>query len=70
MILSFFGGREGGVPLRGRQRRERAEGGGVVRAWEGESSDFEFFWGGRGGPWSVATEARDGLAFGLGRNRG
>ena len=48
----------------------RAEGIGV-RAWGGESFDFEFFWGREGGgPWSVATEARDGLAFGLGRNRG
>ena len=25
-----------------------------------------FFGAGRGGPWSVATEARDGLAWGLG----
>ena len=29
-----------------------------------------FFGAGRGGPWSGATEARDGLDFGLGRSRG
>ena len=31
---------------------------------------LSFFGAGRGGPWSGATEARDGLAFGLGRSRG
>ena len=32
-----------------------------------KQTDFEFFWGREGGgPWSGATEARDGLDFGLG----
>ena len=54
----------------------RAEGIGV-RAGEGKSPSFfgrgnlrVFLGRGGGGPWSVATEARDGLAFGLGRSRG
>ena len=55
--------------------RSRAQGGGVVgvRA-EGKGVGggiLRLFLGpGGGGPWSVATEARDGLAFGLGRSRG
>ena len=31
---------------------------------------LSFFGAGGGGPWSGATEARDGLDFGLGRSRG
>ena len=31
---------------------------------------LSFFGAGEGGSWSVATEAKDGLAFGLGRSRG
>ena len=53
--------------------RSRAQGGGVVgvRAEKGRNPPIlSVFGAGRGGPWSVATEARDGLAFGLGRSRG
>ena len=35
-----------------------------------KKTDFEFFGAGRGEAWSGATEARDGLDFGLGRSRG
>ena len=83
-FFAFFWGREGGWPgmdwpsglggVGGRGRASTHE----AFSWVGRykswvlnlTKKLSFFGAEKGGPWSEATEARDGLAFGLGRSRG
>ena len=63
------GGGRGVEGSGGGSRGVRAEGIGV-RAWEERYVEENFLGPGGRGPWSGATEARDGLDFELGRSRG